>query len=195
MRIQDKQSEKTSIAIHKLSLSFLASPKHLILFSGKAPIASMDAMEDMEFLSESNPQLNGSKVGNDMVGNATKVTANTNNSTVVGSSIAPVALAASAASAAASSAANPTIKYRHVGKTGLKISNLGLGGIKLFNSENPEVAEDVVAEAVEKGINFFDVSEPYNPDRSEQEFGRIFRKLGLERRNVQVCTKVYWDCK
>ena len=133
--------------------------------------------------------------GDQMVGNATKVTANTNNSTVVGSSIAPVALAASAASAAASSAANPTIKYRHVGKTGLKISNLGLGGIKLFNSENPEVAEDVVAEAVEKGINFFDVSEPYNPDRSEQEFGRIFRKLGLERRNVQVCTKVYWDSK
>ncbi len=47
-----------------------------------------------------------------------------------------------------------------LGKTGQKLSIIGLGGILVMNAE-PEHAKKVVAEAVEKGINYFDVAPTY----------------------------------
>ena len=49
-----------------------------------------------------------------------------------------------------------------LGKTGRKLSIIGFGGIVVMNAE-PEHVKKLVAEAVEKGINYFDVimiSEP-----------------------------------
>lgn len=47
-----------------------------------------------------------------------------------------------------------------LGKTGQKLSVIGFGGIVVMNAE-PEHAKKVVAEAVEKGINYFDVAPTY----------------------------------
>jgi aryl-alcohol dehydrogenase-like predicted oxidoreductase len=49
---------------------------------------------------------------------------------------------------------------RVLGKTGQKLSIIGFGGIIVMNAE-PEHAKKVVAEAVEKGINYFDVAPSY----------------------------------
>ena len=50
---------------------------------------------------------------------------------------------------------------KHVlGKTGQKLSIIGFGGIVVMNAK-PEHAKKVVAEAVEKGINYFDVAPTY----------------------------------
>ena len=85
--------------------------------------------------------------------------------------------------------------------------------MKLFSSDNPEQHEDIVSLAYDSGVTLFDVSDPYNQDRAEMEFGRIFRhgicyktfggkvskkifcnfrKKGWPRRNYVVCTRVYW---
>ncbi len=52
------------------------------------------------------------------------------------------------------------IPKRLLGKTGRKLSIIGFGGIVVMNAE-PQHAKEVVAEAVEKGINYFDVAPTY----------------------------------
>ncbi len=54
---------------------------------------------------------------------------------------------------------NP-IPKRSLGKTGVELSILGMGGIVVMNSE-PAHAADIVAEAVDRGINYFDVAPSY----------------------------------
>eukprot|EP00092_Neocalanus_flemingeri_P092671 GFUD01117673.1.p1 GENE.GFUD01117673.1~~GFUD01117673.1.p1 ORF type:complete len:426 (-),score=94.20 GFUD01117673.1:77-1228(-) len=87
----------------------------------------------------------------------------------------------------------PGLRYRHLGKSGLKVSNIGLGSLKAFSSEDCEMNEDLVTLAFENGINFFDISEPFTSKRAEVELGRIIKKKGWSRRQFVVCTKVYWD--
>jgi len=52
------------------------------------------------------------------------------------------------------------IPKRPLGKTGEQLSLIGLGGIVVMNAE-PEHAASVVAECVERGINYFDVAPTY----------------------------------
>jgi len=134
------------------------------LYRLRAPIASMDAMEDMDLLSGSNTHLSKlSSECNIMAGaSQTKTTF-------------------------------PGLKYRHIGKTGLKVSNIALGSIKVFNQNvEPDTAEEIVTIAYENGINYFDICDPCGTDRAEQEIGRIVRKKGWSRRSYVVSTRVYW---
>src|SRR5687768_4543154 len=52
------------------------------------------------------------------------------------------------------------IPRREYGKTGVKLSILGFGGIMLMNEEQAH-ANRIVAEAVERGINYFDIAPSY----------------------------------
>ena len=49
---------------------------------------------------------------------------------------------------------------RAYGKTGEKLSIVGFGGIVVMN-EKPSSASRIVAQAVERGINYFDVAPSY----------------------------------
>lgn len=87
----------------------------------------------------------------------------------------------------------PGLKYRHLGKTGLKVSNIALGSIKVFNqSVDPEVSEEIVTMAFDNGINYFDICDPSGSERAEREMGRIVRKKGWNRRSYFISTRVYW---
>ena len=72
--------------------------------------------------------------------------------------------AAAAASAsqlkAASSTAEAPIARRALGRTGEKLSIIGFGGI-VVTDDTPGHAKDIVAEAVDRGINYFDVAPSY----------------------------------
>jgi aryl-alcohol dehydrogenase-like predicted oxidoreductase len=61
--------------------------------------------------------------------------------------------------AIAKTPANP-IARRTLGKTGEKLSIIGFGGIVVMNEETGE-ASNIVAEAVDRGINYFDVAPSY----------------------------------
>ncbi len=70
--------------------------------------------------------------------------------------------AAAVASAGSLEATTPSgpIARRTLGKTGEKLSIIGFGGIVVMN-EQPGAAKNIVAEAVDRGINYFDVAPSY----------------------------------
>jgi len=63
-------------------------------------------------------------------------------------------------SAKASTSIGQPIARRPLGKTGESLSIIGMGGIVVMNVE-PSQAANFVAEAVDRGINYFDVAPSY----------------------------------
>lgn len=59
---------------------------------------------------------------------------------------------------AVASSVTPGLRYKSLGKSGLRVPNVGLGIWTLMNEDN---AEDVVMAALENGINLFDLSEAH----------------------------------
>ncbi|MHB1023143.1 MAG: aldo/keto reductase [Acidobacteriaceae bacterium] len=70
--------------------------------------------------------------------------------------------AAAVATTKISSAATPTHKIarRPLGKTGEHLSIIGFGGIVVMNEETSH-SKNIVAEAVDRGVNYFDVAPSY----------------------------------
>jgi aryl-alcohol dehydrogenase-like predicted oxidoreductase len=80
------------------------------------------------------------------------------------------ALTAAALAASETLHASPTrpIARRRLGKTGEELSIIGFGGIVVMNEEQPE-ARNIVSEAFDRGINYFDVSPDYG--NAEERLG------------------------
>ncbi|KAE8738885.1 hypothetical protein FOCC_FOCC015621 [Frankliniella occidentalis] len=90
----------------------------------------------------------------------------------------------------------PGLRYRNLGKSGLRVSNVGLGTWVTFGPGVTESeAENVVVLAYESGVNLFDVSEAHCGPRAELELGRILQRRGWKRSSYVVCTKIYWNSK
>ncbi|XP_055694889.1 voltage-gated potassium channel subunit beta-2-like [Lutzomyia longipalpis] len=86
----------------------------------------------------------------------------------------------------------PGLRYKNLGKSGLRVSNVGLGTWPVFSSGVPEEqAEAIIRLAVESGINLFDISEAH----SETELGKILQKCAWKRTSFVVSTKIYWSTK
>jgi aryl-alcohol dehydrogenase-like predicted oxidoreductase len=80
--------------------------------------------------------------------------------------------------------------FRTLGKTGLSVSRVGLGGAGLGHAWGETTdAECVrtVRRAVDLGVNFFDTSPMYGRGRSEENLGR---GLSGQRHRVYIATKV-----
>jgi aryl-alcohol dehydrogenase-like predicted oxidoreductase len=77
---------------------------------------------------------------------------------------------------------NPIVR-RTLGRTGEQLSIIGFGGIVVMNEE-PGAAANVVAEAVDRGINYFDVAPSYG---NAQE--RLGVALAPYRRNCFLACK------
>lgn len=90
----------------------------------------------------------------------------------------------------------PGLRYRNLGKSGLRVSNVGLGTWVTFGPGVTEAeAENVVVLAYESGVNLFDVSEAHCGPRAEVELGRILQRRAWKRSSYVVCTKIYWNTK
>ena len=64
----------------------------------------------------------------------------------------------------------PVLPKRAYGKTGVKLSIIGMGGHVMIGAEQKH-ANKVVAKAIEKGVNYFDVSPLYGAGDAEQKLG------------------------
>ncbi|MDQ3920384.1 MAG: aldo/keto reductase [Acidobacteriota bacterium] len=88
------------------------------------------------------------------------------------------------------------MRYRLLGRTGLKVSELCLGtmtfGTKFFNiaEVDQEGANWMVARSLEAGVNFFDTADVYSYGESEEILGRALKESGARRDSVVVATKV-----
>jgi voltage-dependent potassium channel beta subunit len=83
--------------------------------------------------------------------------------------------------------------YRRLGSSGLKVSELSLGSwVTYHNQVGTSAAKEMLAAAMDAGINFFDNAEAYAKGRSEAVMGEAFKALGWPRLNYIVSTKFFW---
>jgi aryl-alcohol dehydrogenase-like predicted oxidoreductase len=82
------------------------------------------------------------------------------------------------------------MKYRTLGKTGMKISEIGLGtwqvGGKWGSGFDDKNAEQIINEAIDAGINFIDTADVYENRQSEKTVGRVVRSRSEK---IYVATK------
>jgi uncharacterized protein len=82
-----------------------------------------------------------------------------------------------------------SIPQRPLGKTGVRVSALGVGGHHLGDAASFAEADRIVGEAIDGGITFFDNCWEYNNGRSEDWMGRALSVSG-RRDKVTLMTKV-----
>lgn len=87
--------------------------------------------------------------------------------------------------------------YRHLGRSGLRVSPLCLGTMNFGPHTTEEESHRIMDRALELGINFFDTANTYGWRKgegwTEQIIGRWFAKGGGRREKVVIATKVYGD--
>jgi len=83
------------------------------------------------------------------------------------------------------------VEYRHLGRSGVKLSTIGLGSWLTYgNQVDRENSTACVRRAVELGINFFDTADIYHVGAGETELGIALQ--GLTRSDYVLATKCYW---
>ncbi|XP_064460980.1 voltage-gated potassium channel subunit beta-2-like isoform X2 [Ornithodoros turicata] len=86
-----------------------------------------------------------------------------------------------------------TIRHRNLGKSGLRVSNIGLGTWVTFGSLVPEeTAEEIVTTAFENGINLFDTADIYAGGKAEIVLGKVLKKKAWKRSSYVLSTKLFW---
>lgn len=84
------------------------------------------------------------------------------------------------------------MKYRNVGKSGIKVSEIALGSwmTNLAGSAQQDIAEEILHLAYEKGVNFFDCADAYSGGEAERFLGRVLKKY--PRSSYVVSSKVFF---
>ena len=85
------------------------------------------------------------------------------------------------------------MQYRRLGRSGLQVSVLSLGSwVTYHNQVDVAAAREMLAAAMDAGVNFFDNAEVYAAGKSEELMGASLKKLGWDRLTYLVSTKFYW---
>ena len=85
------------------------------------------------------------------------------------------------------------MRYRRLGRSGLQVSELSLGSwVTYHNQVDAPAAVEMMAAAMDAGVNFFDNAEAYALGQSEVVMGEAIRQLKWPRLNYVVSTKFFW---
>jgi aryl-alcohol dehydrogenase-like predicted oxidoreductase len=83
------------------------------------------------------------------------------------------------------------MEYRHLGRSGLRVSEIAYGNWITHGSQiEEEAATACVHAALDVGISTFDTADAYAAGRAEEILGRALS--GVRRESVEIATKVYW---
>ncbi|MGE0385747.1 MAG: aldo/keto reductase [Gammaproteobacteria bacterium] len=88
------------------------------------------------------------------------------------------------------------MQYVNLGRSGLRVSRLGLGASTFGRVGQRAYAIDfdealpIVRRAFERGVNLFDTAEYYSLGDSEAVLGRALAELGVHREDLVIATKV-----
>ena len=85
------------------------------------------------------------------------------------------------------------MNYRHLGKAGIKLSELSFGSwVTYHNQVDVARAKEIMAAAWDLGVNFFDNAEGYADGESEKVMGQALKELGWPREQYVISTKIFW---
>jgi aryl-alcohol dehydrogenase-like predicted oxidoreductase len=83
------------------------------------------------------------------------------------------------------------MEFRHLGRSGIKISEIAYGNWITHGSQVEEdAARACVRTALEEGITTFDTADVYAGTRAEEVLGRALK--GQRRESLEIFSKVYW---
>jgi aryl-alcohol dehydrogenase-like predicted oxidoreductase len=83
------------------------------------------------------------------------------------------------------------MEYRHLGRSGLKVSEIAYGNWVTHGSQVEEdAAKACVAAALDEGITMFDTADVYAGTRAEAILGRALH--GVRRESLVISSKVFW---
>jgi len=83
------------------------------------------------------------------------------------------------------------MKYRHLGSSGLMVSEIAYGNwITHGGQVEEEAAIACVRAALDHGITTFDTADVYTSGRAEEVLGRAL--AGVRRESLEIFTKVFW---
>ncbi|MCC6261394.1 MAG: aldo/keto reductase [Anaerolineales bacterium] len=85
------------------------------------------------------------------------------------------------------------MEYRHLGKTGIRVSELSFGSWVTFHTQaDVKPAMEMMSAAYDAGVNFFDNAEAYAKGKSEEVMGKALKELKWRRGSYLISTKLYW---
>ena len=83
------------------------------------------------------------------------------------------------------------MKYRKMGKSGLKISEIAIGAWLTYgHSVEAKTAEAIIKKAIDLGVNFVDIADIYAKGKAEEVVGRAIQ--GFQRSDLVISSKVFW---
>ena len=82
------------------------------------------------------------------------------------------------------------MEFRPLGRTGVQVSSICLGCMTFGGRTDQAATNEIVAQALDAGINFLDTANVYNRGRSEEATGVALKALGARDR-VVLATKVH----
>ncbi|MHB1290445.1 aldo/keto reductase, partial [Georgenia sp.] len=83
------------------------------------------------------------------------------------------------------------VTHRHVGRSGLKISEITYGNWLTHGSQiDQETAAACVRAALDAGITTFDTADTYANGKAEKVLGKALK--GERRESLEILTKVFW---
>jgi aryl-alcohol dehydrogenase-like predicted oxidoreductase len=84
------------------------------------------------------------------------------------------------------------MEFRHLGRSGLKISEISYGNWLTHGSQvEEEAALACVHAALQEGITTFDTADAYANTAAESVLGNAL--AGQRRESLEILTKVYWS--
>jgi aryl-alcohol dehydrogenase-like predicted oxidoreductase len=92
------------------------------------------------------------------------------------------------------------LKYNTLGHTGLLVSELCLGTMtfaaadgvyKSIAGVEQKLADDIVRQSLDAGINFVDTADVYTNGESEKFLAQAIANLGIARQDIVIATKVF----
>ena len=85
------------------------------------------------------------------------------------------------------------MKYRKVGKSGLKISEIALGSWLTYGEKvDTSTGEACLQAALDAGVNFIDSAEIYAKGKAEQFIGEFLQKGTVDRDDLVISSKTFW---
>jgi voltage-dependent potassium channel beta subunit len=85
------------------------------------------------------------------------------------------------------------MKYRHLGKAGIQVSELSFGSwVTFHNQTGVDTTVEMMSAAYDAGVNFFDNAETYAAGKSEEVMGSALKKLAWRRGSYLISTKLFW---